>query len=197
MIDSGRSGEFRDTNISMVASCRANEKCYDGPSGGEFTINLLRPLCSHPVYTNDIALRDQRHVPVTLSQPISSGSLLTDLNVAFSSSNQRISQRVNNSCNMCYEFLFAKLCECCNDCCRGITNCFTNCYEGIHNAISQSLNNNQFLINLFCFLFCPCIALLFAFFCWKTDSEACKAWYCNRCYKEGDNNQEETPYDQL
>lgn len=192
-IDVERSGAFQEANISLVASCRANEICYDGPDGGEFTINLLRPLRSHPVYTNDITLRDHRRVPVISTQPVSSGSLLTDLNT---SCYQRICRNVQDCCNMCYKCLFVIPCECCFNCCYEITNCFKNFCIGIKDAIVQSLNDNRFFISFLCFLICPCIALFLAFYCWTQNSKACKAWYCGCCYSE-DDDQNETPNQQL
>ena len=205
-IDEERNGTFRNVNISMVASCRANETCYDGPKGGEFTINLLRLLHSHPVYTNNIALTDRRHVPVTLSQPVSSGSLLTDLNITFTSSNQRISQTAQGCSTECYDCLVINAHDSCSNCCTEIADCITKyytcCYtaiKGVFNDISQFIGKHPCLINCFCFLCCPCIALCIAYHYHKVDSEACKKWYCSCCYKDDIQNsdQNETQFDQL
>ena len=167
----------------MVASCRADETCYDGPSGGEFTINLLRPLHSHPVYTNDITLRDQRHTPVITSQPVSSGSLMTDLHVAFTSSNQRTSQSIQGCCNECYDYNPCDcLNNCCDDCCLRITNCYTGCCEGIqkvYGALNVLVYKYRFWINCFGFSCCPCVAVpILGCCCLVKDNECLERWFC-------------------
>ena len=43
-------------NVSMVASCKAEETCSETADGGEFTTHLLRPLHSSPVYTDNIKI---------------------------------------------------------------------------------------------------------------------------------------------
>ena len=145
----------------------------------------------------DSVPKDQEHVPVTTTQPVSSGSLLTDLNMAFTSFNQRICQKVHGCCSTCYDCLFIKPCEWCTNCytscCNGITDCFKNCYKGIQDTIHK----NRFWINCLWFLFCPCLALFLALSQWKDNSEACKIWYCGCCYDEDNTDQDETQDNQL
>jgi hypothetical protein len=113
-------------NVSMAASCEADEACYENEDGGDFTFYLLRPLESHPVHTSDInpALYMGAHVQVLEWE-----GLCAEINRGL----HHYCQVIRNAChNFCEMIQYVLLCPCrsCVYCFRTIADCIRqNCSE--------------------------------------------------------------------
>ena len=93
-------------NVSMVASCKANETCFETEEGGDFTTYLIKPLRSFSVHTKNISLK-----PMSLNQADGDddddldGKLLKDMWKALTRSKRRLHRNTGNFVHHLHDIL--------------------------------------------------------------------------------------------